>query len=98
MPDAGGRSTRTALSSYYGYRAMLAAVVAIAFFLYLLWMYQPILTFVGVAIIAAVLIAILVSIRRGRIQDPVVIVSYMTVHDETLVFMGQETKRTSDEM
>ena len=68
MLDAGKRGTRTALSSYYGYRAMLAAVVVIASVLYLIWIYQPILTLVAVAIIAFAAVVILVSIRRGRTE------------------------------
>ena len=68
MLDARRRGTRTALSSYYGYRAMLAAVVVIASVLYLIWIYQPILTLVAVAIIAFAAVVTLVSIRRGRTE------------------------------
>ena len=47
---------------------MLAAVAVIASVLYLIWIYQPILTLVAVAIIAIAAVVILVSVRRGRTE------------------------------
>ncbi len=67
MRDAGRRGTGTAWSWYLVVRTIPAAVFVLAFFLYLLWIYQPILMFLAAAVIVIATAAILVLIRRGRI-------------------------------